>query len=174
MAQWRHTVGVCIPKEERSSNTEQFRDHLTAQHRRKDLLQDSNPETKLDFLLKNGYFDTSVQKGGVPGVPGCREHTGVVTQLIHKAREIRGDLEAVWLDPTNAYGSSPHKLVKTALARHPVLERIQNLIPDYYSDFRVTVSSAPLTSAWHRVKSIITGCTTSVSLFSLAMNMSVK
>ncbi len=34
--------------------------------------------------MKNAYIDTSVQKGGIPGVAGCLEHTGVVTQLIRE------------------------------------------------------------------------------------------
>lgn len=79
--------------------------------------------------MKNSYIDASVQKGGVPGVPGCLEHTGVVIQLIREARESRGDLATLWLDLTNAYGSIPHKLVETALTRHHVPE-IRNLILD--------------------------------------------
>lgn len=30
----------------------------------------------MEILLKNGKIDTSVQKVGVPGVPGCVELTG--------------------------------------------------------------------------------------------------
>lgn len=40
-----------------------------------------------EFLLKNNYIDPLVQKGGIPGVPGCLEHTGVVTQLIRMRTE---------------------------------------------------------------------------------------
>ena len=96
-------------------------------------------------------------------------------QLIREARESKGDLATLWLDLTNAYGSIPHKLVETALTRHHVPEKICNLITDYYSDFSARVSSGQVPSAWHRLeKGIITGCTISVSLFSLAMNMIVK
>lgn len=59
-------------------------------------------------------MDTSVQKGGVPGVPACLEHSGVVTQLIREAREGKGDLAVLWLDLANVYGSIPHKLVEAA------------------------------------------------------------
>lgn len=45
-----------------------------------------------NFLLSNNYIDTVVQKGGVPGVPGCPDHTGVMTKLIRVSREGRGDL----------------------------------------------------------------------------------
>ena len=71
-----------------------------------------------DFFLKNGYIDTSVQKGGIPGIPVCLEHTGVVTQLLREARENKGDLVVLWLDLANAFGSMPHKLVHETLERH--------------------------------------------------------
>lgn len=71
-----------------------------------------------DFLLKNHYIDTSVQKGGIPGVPGCLEYTGVVTQLLRDAMENRGDLSVLWLDPANTYGSMLHKLAQEMLKRY--------------------------------------------------------
>lgn len=43
-------------------------------------------------LLKNQYIDTSVQKSGIPQVPWCHEHTGVITQMTWEAHEGRGDL----------------------------------------------------------------------------------
>lgn len=69
----------------------------------------------MEFLLKNSHIDTSIQKGGVPGVPGCLEDTGVVTQLLREAREGKGELTALCLDLANAYGSISHKLVELAL-----------------------------------------------------------
>ena len=46
---------------------------------------------------------------------------------------------------------------------------------DYYNNFRLRVTSGSIASAWqHLEKGIITGCTISVLLFSLAMNMIVK
>lgn len=63
-----------------------------------------------NFLLSNRYIDKSVQKGGIPGVPGCLEHTGVVTQLIREARESGGDLAVLWLDLTNPMARYPTSL----------------------------------------------------------------
>lgn len=61
----------------------------------------------------------------------------------------------------------------TALTRHNVTERIKDLILDYYISFSLRFTSG--TAAWHRLeKGIITGCTISVPLFALAMNMLVK
>ncbi|KAK0147669.1 hypothetical protein N1851_012859 [Merluccius polli] len=35
-------------------------------------------------------MDTSVQKGGVPGVPGCLEHTSVISKIIEDAKRNHG------------------------------------------------------------------------------------
>lgn len=128
-----------------------------------------------NFLLSNRYIDTSVQKGGIPGVPGCLEHTGVVTQLIREARESGGDLAVLWLDLTNAYGSIPHKLVEVVLEKYHVPQKVKHLILDYYDRFSLRVSSGQMTSDRHHLEEgIITGCTISLTLFALAMNMLVK
>ncbi len=91
-----------------------------------------------DFSLKNGYIDTSVQKGGIPGIPGCLEHTSMVTQLPREARENKGDLVVLWLDLATAYGSMPHRLVLeerageapySSLSKRPhsgLLQRVQS------------------------------------------------
>ncbi|XP_076860736.1 uncharacterized protein LOC143513938 [Brachyhypopomus gauderio] len=172
--QWRYAEGVWIPKEENASNISQFRTISLLSVEGKIFFKVlANRLT--EYLLKNSYIDTSVQKGGVPGMPGCLEHTGVVTQLILEARENRGDLAVIWLDLANTYGSIPHKLVSTALTAHHISEKINKLIWDYYSSFSLRFTSGSVTSAWHRLeKGIITGCTISVVLFALAMNMMVK
>ena len=172
--QWRFAEGVWIPKEEGSKLLDQFR-----------LISLLNSESKIffsllsrrlsDFFLGNGYIDTSVQKGGVAGMPGCLEHTGVLTQLLREAKENKGDLTVLWLDLANAYGSIPHKLVEEALTRHHVPPSVCDLIADYYRNFRLRTCSSSVTSEWQTLeKGIITGCTMSAVLFSLTMNMLVK
>ncbi|XP_061589349.1 uncharacterized protein LOC133454644 [Cololabis saira] len=172
--QWRHAEGVWIPKEESSTTIEQFRiiSLLSVEGK---IFFSIVARRMTEFLLRNRYIDTSVQKGGVPKVPGCIEHTGVITQLIREAREGKGDLAVLWLDLANAYGSIPHKLVETSLDRHHVPGKIKEVILDYYSCFSLRVTSGTVTSTFHRLeKGIITGCTISVILFALAMNMLVK
>ena len=148
--QWRRAEGVWIPKEENSKNIEQFR-----------IISLLDIEGKIFFgimarrlskyLLANQYIDTSVQKGGVTGVPGCLEHTGVVTQLLREARENKGDLVVLWLDLENAYGSIPHKIVEESLKRYHVPDTMINVILDYYNSFQLRVSSGKDTSDWHRL-----------------------
>lgn len=84
--QWRHAEGVWILKEEDASDIAQFRTISLLSVEGKTFFKVlANRLTEL--LLRNPYIDTTVQKGGVPGMLGCLEHTGVVTQLIWEARE---------------------------------------------------------------------------------------
>ena len=172
--QWRKCEGVWIPKEENSREIDQFRSISLLSTESKIFFSILSRRLS-NFLLSNNYIDTSVQKGGVSGIPGCQEHTGVVTQLLREAKEGKGNLAVLWLDLSNAYGSIPHKLVEVALQRHHVPSRISELILDYYNNFQVRITSGVQTSDWHRLeRGIITGCTISVILFALAMNMLVK
>lgn len=174
MHQWRYVEEVWIPKEEEPKNIDQFRTISLLSVEGKTFFS-IVVKRLTDYLLGNSYIDTSVQKGGIPKVPGCLEHTGVVTQLIREARENKGDLVVLWLDLANAYGSIPHKLVEEALNRHHIPGKFRDLILDYYNSFSLRVSAGYTTSEWHKLeKGIITGCTISVILFALAMNMLVK
>ncbi|KAL4001244.1 hypothetical protein ACER0C_006543 [Sarotherodon galilaeus] len=169
--QWRQAEGVWIPKEERSKNINQFQTISLLSVEGK-VLFSVVTKRLTEYLLKNSYIDNSVQKAGIPKVPGCLEHTGVVTQLIREARENRGDLAVLWLDLANDYGSIPHKLVEQALNQCYIPEKLRNLILDYCANFHLRVSCGTTTSDWHKLeKGIITGCTISPILFALAMNI---
>lgn len=85
-----------------------------------------------DFFLKNAYIDTSVQEGGIPSVPECLEHRGVVTQLLGEARENMNVLLVLLLDQANAYSSMPHKLVLETLERPHVPVAVRELNLGYY------------------------------------------
>ena len=105
---------------------------------------------------------------------GCLEHTALLSQLIREAKTGKGDLVVTWLDIANAYGSIPHSLILTALERTHVPERMRQLIESYYSDVKIRFTTKEYTTNWQQVeKGIITGCTISVILFTIAMTMLV-
>ena len=47
----------------------------------------------------------------VPGFSGCIEHASTVWE----AKKTRGNLDVMWVDLANAYGSLPHKLLMKAM-----------------------------------------------------------
>ena len=87
-------------------------------------------ERILDFVLKNEY--SYIQKGGVPGMSGCLEHTAVLSQLIREAKRDKKNLVVTWLDIANAYGSIPHETIFKALREAHVSEDVVNLVQNYY------------------------------------------
>ena len=120
-------------------------------------------------------IDTSVQKGGVPGISGCVEHIAVVTQLIKEAKEGKKDLVVLWLDLANAYGSVPHKLLEASMKSYHVPQRVIKLVTTYYGNFYVRHTVGDKQTRWQRLeKGIVAGCTISVILFTAAMNLLVK
>jgi hypothetical protein len=78
---WKEAERILTPKERNSKNVYQFR-----------IISLLNIEGKIFFAIlarrltsyftSNKYINTSTQKGGVPGFPGCVEHTSAISQLI--------------------------------------------------------------------------------------------
>ena len=170
---WQIAEGTFIPKEDGATLVEKFR-----------TVSLLNVEGKLYFALRadrlvtytlaNKYIDTSIQKGGVPGISGCMEHTAILSQLIREAKAEKKGLVVVWLDIANAYGSIPHSLIQLALRRAHVPEDICKLVETYYANVNIRFTTKEFTTEWQRVeKGIITGCTLSVILFALTMTMLV-
>lgn len=100
------------------------------------------------FLLSNKYNDTSVQKGGVPGILRCIKHNSVISKIIEEAEWNQGDLAVLLLDLTNAYGTLPHKLVESTLKAYHVPEKFQQLLQDYFIHFKLRFSSGDFTTKW--------------------------
>ncbi|XP_060603812.1 uncharacterized protein LOC132756698 [Ruditapes philippinarum] len=127
------------------------------------------------YMIENKYIDTSVQKGGIPGLSGCAEHTSALTQLLHEARINQKDLTVVWLDLANTYGSIPHQLILEALQHYHVPEQARNLVTSYFSNIHLRFSCSRFTTDWVPLeKGIVTGCTISVILFVMGMNMIIR
>ena len=171
--EWRKAEGVFIPKEDGAEDVEKFRT-ISLLNVEGKLFFGLKAERLLKFAIVNECIDTSIQKGGVPGMSGCLEHTAVISQLIREAKEGKRDLVVTWLDNVNAYGSIPHRVILTALQRAHVPEEMCKLVESYYADVKIRFSTKKYTTDWQQVeKGIVTGCTLSVILFALAMTMLV-
>ena len=172
--EWKFAEGCFTPKEKSASRLDQFR-----------TISLLNVEGKIFFsifakrltryAIENGYIDPSIQKGGIPGFSGCVEHTSAVSQLVREAKRNRSDLTVVWLDLANAYGSIPHSLIKAALHHFHVPDRFIELLESYLDGMHIRFTTRSYTTNWQIVeKGIITGCTISVTLFVLGMNLIIN
>ena len=171
---WREAEGVFIPKEEGASVVKKFRT-ISLLNVEGKLFFSMKADRITDFLVDNRYIDPSIQKGGIPGVSGCLEHTAVLSQLIREAKAEKKNLVVTWLDIANAYGSIPHDVIQKALVKAHIPENTRTLIESYYSDVKIRFTTNSYTTEWQRVeKGIITGCTLSVILFALTMSWLVE
>ena len=69
----------------------------------------------MEFLTKNRYIDTNIQKGFVPGLAGCVEHNWTLFEAFRNAKKHNRTIVAAWYDPRNAYGSLRHNLIPFAI-----------------------------------------------------------
>ena len=167
---WREAEGIFIPKEDGAKTVEKFRT-ISLLNVEGKLFFALKADRITDFVIKNSYINTSIQKGGIPKMSGCIEHTAVLSQMIREAKKEKKNLVVTWLDIANAYGSIPHNVITRALEAAHVPETVRCLIASYYSDIKVRFTTNKFTTEWQRVeKGIVTGCTLSVILFSLTMS----
>ena len=166
--------GVYIPKEQNSSTIGQFRPISLLNVEGKIFF--SVMATRLtSYLRDNNYLDVSVQKGGIPGVPGCLEHATMIWDAIQNAKTEKKDLDVVWLDLANAYGSVPHEMIQLSLQTYHVPPKICEMLRTYFAGFSMRFSTSEYTTSWIDLQvGIAMGCAISPILFVLAMEVLLK
>ncbi|KAI8513341.1 hypothetical protein Bbelb_099800 [Branchiostoma belcheri] len=106
------------------------------------------------------------------GFPGCTEHANTIWSQIQIARRQKEDLHVVWLDLANAYGSIPHKVIRYALDFFWVPVEIRQMIENYFSDFRLCISTRDYVTKWQQLeKGIAMGCSISPLLFTMGFEI---
>ncbi|GFO17902.1 polyprotein [Plakobranchus ocellatus] len=83
--EWMTAEEVYIPKEQDSKGINQFCPISLLNVEGKIFF--SVMASRLNkYLTENGYINTSVQKGGIPGVSGCLEHATMIWEAIQRAK----------------------------------------------------------------------------------------
>ena len=172
--QWTIAEGVYIPKEQNSSEINQFRP-ISLLNVEGKIFFSVMASRLTKYLKDNGYINVSVQKGGIPGVSGCLEHASMIWEAIQRAKSEKLDLDVVWLDLANAYGSVPHQMIQLALKMYHVPEGIQIMLEEYFAGFKMRYSTESFTTDWINLEvGIAMGCTISPILFVMAMEIILK
>ena len=171
---WAIAEGIYLPKEESSKEIGQFRPVSLLNIDGK-IMFGILAKRIIDFVTENGYIDESNQKAGIPGIPGCVEHAFSIWEEIQQAKETKRDLTVIWLDLANAYGSVPHVLIEQAMEFFWIPEPVRRMIRKYYDLFKMRFTTGSFTTDWQRLEvGIAAGCTISVILFVLVMEMLLK
>ena len=166
--------GIYLPKEEKSETLGQFRP-ISLLNIDGKIMFGIIAKRIIRFVRNNGYVDESIQKAGIPQIPGCVEHIYAIWEEIRSAKKKKSDISVIWLDLANAYGSVPHAMIEEAMEIFWFPNELQEMIMSYYNNFQMRFTTATFTTDWQRLeKGITAGCTISVVLFILVMEMMLK
>ena len=172
--EWCTAEGIYLPKEANAEEIGQFRP-ISLLNVTGKIYFGIIAKRTVNFLQRNGYVDESVQKAGIPGIPGCVEHAFGIWDSIQEAKRDKEDLHVIWLDLANAYGSVPHELLLKAMDFFHIPEEVKQLMMKYYRQFKMRFTTESFTSEWHRLEvGIAAGCTISVIWFILVMEMLLR
>lgn len=128
-----------------------------------------------DYMIRNGYFDTTVQKGFMRQVAGCVEHSETIYRAAQDARTNGRDLCVSWIDLANAYGSVKHSLIHFSLEWYWVPEEFCELMWHYYEGLMASVSVGKAQTPWFWFGiGVFQGCTVSTVLFNAGFNTSFQ
>lgn len=168
---WRVGEAVLIPKDEDRTKPELFR-NITLTNVSGKMFFQVLANRLLTYMVGNGYLDQSIQKGFLPGVAGCVEHTQVLMETLLDSKRNAKDIVVAWLDLANAYGSVAHNLIQFALEWYHVPANIRELIYNYYDELFVRIRTKQWTSEWFMYQiGLFQGCPLSVVLFLMVFNL---
>ena len=171
---WCRAEGVYIPKEQNATKLGQFRP-ISLLNVDGKIFFGVVARRITDFVMANGFINCSVQKAGVPGFPGCLEHCQMIWQSIKAAKRTKKNLDVVWLDLANAYGSVPHRALWFAMSFFHFPEKVVSTMRAYYEKFVMRFSTKTYTTSWQPLEvGIPMGCTVSPVLFVLAMEVLIR
>ena len=126
------------------------------------------------FLMSNHYINTSVQKAGIPGFPGCLEHSQMIWNSILSAKRDKTE-HVIWLDLANAYGSVPHHLFRMALDFFNFPSKVGEIIMKYFNSAFMKFTVKNYTTKWQALEiGIMMGCVISPLLFVLATELILR
>lgn len=171
---WRRAGGVLIPKEKDATDISQFRPICLLNVEGK-IFFSVIARRLSNYLEKNKYIDTSVQKAGIPGFSGCLEHTSMIWHQIQAAKRDKRDLHVIFLDLANAFGSVPHNLLWESFNFFHVPSSITSLVKAYFTDLQLCFTTGKFITSWQRVEvGIMAGCTISPLAFTMAMEIIIR
>jgi len=171
---WCLADGIQIPKEKNSVGIGNFRP-ISLLNVEGKIFFGVIARRMTNFLMDNGLIDTSVQKAGIPGFPGCLEHAQMIWNSIRTAKQDKSELHVVWLDLANAYGSVPHDLIYRSLDFFYIPGKIKVLLQKYFGSALMRFTTQRYTTNWQSLEiGIVMGCVISPLLLIMCMEMLLR
>ena len=127
------------------------------------------------YLVANGYAESHIQKGFIPGMSGTIEHIAGLSYVINEARQKQRSVTVTLIDLKNAFGEVNHNLIDTCLDYHHVPDHIRVLVRNLYGSFATAISTDSFTTEFIPFrKGVLQGDCLSPLLFNMIVNTFVQ
>ena len=168
---WGLADGIYKPKKN-SKHLEQFRP-ITLLNVPGEIFFGVIAKRMMRFVLNKKFINISIQKAGIPDFSGCIEHASMLCDWRKVALENKpAELQVIWLDLENAYGSVRHPLIEKATDFFWIPEGIRKLISGYYKCTYMRFSNAKYSTNWQKLNiDIMMDCVVSPLIFVLIMKI---
>ena len=131
---WKKAVTILIYKKGEQNDAQNFRP-ITLETVPLKIYTSFLRNCMYNFLNKNGYIESTIQKGFTPGMAGTFEHTYHMAYLINQARAKQRSIVITLLDLKNAFGEVHHNLITDVLLHHHVPPEVIEIIKHLYTNF---------------------------------------
>ena len=126
------------------------------------------------FCRANGYLPGLLQKGFIPGLAGCIEHTATLYAALRDARLHKHTIVVTWLDLANAYGSVRHHLIQYARNWFHVPKWFCHFVFIHYNSlFAKVVTKDWSTNIIQFLIGVFQGCPASPILFNIVYQLCI-
>ena len=171
---WKSAFTILIYKKGNTSDPSNFRP-ITLQPVLAKIYSSLIRNRIYQFLLKNKYIESRIQKRFGEGMSGTIEHTELLSYIINHARNKQREAVITLLDLKNAFGEVDHRLLIKVLEFHYIPEEIKTLIRDYYNNYHVIIGTDNFTTDQINIKKgVLQGDCLSPLLVNMVINTLIK
>ena len=83
----------------------------------------------------------------------------MIWEAIQKAKTNKKDVDVIWLDFANAYGSVPYQMIRLSLQLYHIPEIMSKMLGTYFDGFLMWFTTKDYTTNWKRLEvGIVMGC----------------
>lgn len=172
--QWKRAITILIHKKGDAGDPANFRP-ITLEPVCLKVFTSLLRNRLFEFLIANGYAESHIQKGFIPGMSGTFEHIAGMSYVINEARRKQRSITITLIDLKNAFGEVHHNLIDTCLRYHHVPDHTREIIRNLYVNFATAIATDSFCTEFIPFnKGVLQGDCLSPLLFNMIVNTFVQ